>query len=202
MDRSTNAQRQAPYLKINPNGLIPVCIINGEPVFETAAIALSLADAQSQMTVAFDEAQRPTFLTWLFFLSNSLHTDLRQRFYAKQYVGNQPQAREIFRDITLRRLFARLDILEAQYAKTNHDYLFGQQPTIVDVYLAVCMRWAQLYPVDDVGHIKLQNYPSISDMLCQLESRRLVKSACAKEGIGGAIFSKPSYCEPPEGVAL
>ena len=202
VDRSTKAHTQTPYLKLNPNGLIPVCVINDEPIFETAAIALLLADAHSKMTVESNKPQRSPFLAWLFFLSNSLHTDLRQRFYPQKYVGSQPQALKAFRDVTLQRLLTRLSILETQYAKTDHDYLFGQQPTIIDVYLAVCLRWAQLYPADDTGQIKLQNYPSIKEMLLQLETREFVKSACEKEGITGAIFSKPAYSDPPEGVAL
>ena len=202
VDRSAKAQNQATYLKLNPNGLIPVCIIDDQPVFETAAIALSLADMHQKMHIAINDKQRPHFLKWLFFLSNSLHTDLRQRFYAKKYVGNDPHALESFSQITLKRLCARLDILDTQYNETGSDYMFGEDASIVDVYLAVCMRWSQLYPVNDARQIKPDDYPFIKRMLCKLESRKPVIAACEKEGIRGKFFSNPTYSNPPEGVAL
>ena len=202
VDRSTKAQNQDDYLKLNPDGLIPVCIINNQPVFETAAIVLSLADTHNKMHISIDDAQRPQFLKWLFFLSNSLHSDLRQRFYPRKYVGAESQALESFGDMTLKRLITRLDILETQYANTSSDYLFGADATIVDIYLAVCMRWSQLYPVGDPGLIEARRYPSIHTMLCKIQSRKAVIAACAKEGISGEFFSKPSYSEPSEGVAL
>lgn len=202
VDRRAKAQSQTDYLKLNPNGLIPVCIINDQPVFETAAIVLSLADTHKQLHIPLDDAQRPQFLKWLFFLSNSLHSDLRQRFYPEKYAGNEPQALASFSNLTLKRLKTRIDILEAQYASTNNIYLFGSEPTIVDIYLAVCLRWSQLYPVDDPGLLKLDRYPSINTMLCNLQSRKAVITACEQEGISGTFFSDPAYSNPLEGVAL
>jgi len=40
VDRSQNAQKSAEYLKLNPNGRIPVLIDGDLVLFETAAIAL------------------------------------------------------------------------------------------------------------------------------------------------------------------
>jgi glutathione S-transferase len=44
VDRTKNAQNSAAYLKLNPNGKIPVLVDDGEAIFETAAIGLHLAD--------------------------------------------------------------------------------------------------------------------------------------------------------------
>ena len=52
VDRSAKEQQSERYLHLNPEGLIPVCIINGDPVFETAAILLSLADSSQAFTVS------------------------------------------------------------------------------------------------------------------------------------------------------
>ena len=44
VDRSQNAQQSPEYLKLNPSGRIPVLIDDGHVLFETAAIAMHLAD--------------------------------------------------------------------------------------------------------------------------------------------------------------
>jgi len=212
VDRSVNAQTSAEYLKLNPAGLIPVCIINGEPVFETAAIVLSLADQHQRFLLPAGHARRSQFLKWLFFLSNSLHSDLRQRFYPAQYVGNDAQAVRLFSDRTLQRLINRFEILDTAYVKEANPYLFGTEPTIVDMYLAVCFRWAQLYPVKTgpvqkgpektTPEFPAKSFSAIVKMVEQLESRPAIRDACAKDGISGKFFSSPSFANPSEGVAL
>ncbi len=202
VDRRAQGQNSAEYLRLNPNGLIPVCIINNEPVFETAAIVLSLADTHNTFNVSIDDPQRPQFLKWLFFLSNSLHSDLRQRFYPEKYVGSGADALEAFNKLTLERLQQRIGIMEAAYGKSESHYLMGSDPTLIDIYLAVCLRWAQLYPGDHKGEIDSAEYPAIHKMLLLLEGRAAMVRACEKEGIAGTFFSSPDYADPPEGVAL
>ena len=72
VDRPAREQDSEAYRKLNPNGLIPVCIIDGEPVFETAEIILSLADRHRALAPPVDDAassrmatalqQRPTVI--------------------------------------------------------------------------------------------------------------------------------------------
>ena len=44
VDRGQNAQKSAEYLKLNPSGRIPVLVDGDLVLFETAAVALYLAD--------------------------------------------------------------------------------------------------------------------------------------------------------------
>ena len=44
VDRGQNAQQSPEYLKLNPSGRIPVLVDGDHVLFETAAIALYLAD--------------------------------------------------------------------------------------------------------------------------------------------------------------
>ena len=202
VDRSANMQKSEQYLVLNPDGLIPVCIINNESVFETAAILLSLADMHSALTVPIDDRRRPQFLKYLFFLSNSLHSDLSKRFYPEKYVGDDAQAIHAFKNITLQRLHRRFKILDDIYRDSDTVYLFGTDPCIIDLYLAVCFRWAQLYPLDSRLGFTASAFAAITAMVEKLEQRQVVKKACAKEGITGLFFSQPEYADPPEGVAL
>ena len=52
VDRTQGAQTSAAYLKLNPNGKIPVLVDDGEALFETAAIGLYLADKFAEAGLA------------------------------------------------------------------------------------------------------------------------------------------------------
>ena len=202
VDRSKQEQSGEEYLKLNPSGLIPVCLINNEPVFETAAILLGLADIHNKFVLPVNHEQRPQMLKWLFFLSNSLHPDLRLRFYPEKYVGSNQAALDACETITLARIKDRIGQLDTQYRVNNQDYLFGTEPSIVDFYLAACIRWLQLYPKDKTGQFSCADFPYILAMARKMEVREAVIRACSHEGIKENIFSKPEYADPPEGVSL
>ena len=89
VDRRENAQRSEAFLKFNPQGLLPVLVdpAQDEPVFETAAILLHLADQHSTLK-PLDPRARGRLLKWLFFLSNTLHADLRMAFYTERYADS------------------------------------------------------------------------------------------------------------------
>jgi glutathione S-transferase len=147
VDRRSNEQRSEEFRRLSPSGLIPVCIIDGEPVFETAAILLTLADRHGKLAPPPRSRHRPKFLKWLFFLSNTLHPDLRQLFYPVQYAGPDPNHLKAFATMTRDRLRDRFNILEDLYSELDSPYLLGDEPTITDIYAALCLRWPQIYPL-------------------------------------------------------
>ena len=202
VDRSKQQQYSEEYLRLNPSGLIPVCLINNEPVFETGAILLSLADIHNKFVLPVNHEQRPQMLKWLFFLSSSLHSDLRLRFYPEKYVGTDVTALDVCETITLERIKDRIDQIDAQYRKNGQDYMFGTEPSVFDFYLAACVRWLQLYPKNKKGQFSCTDFPSILAMIRKMETREAVVRACAHEGISANIFSNPDYANPPEGVTL
>lgn len=146
VDRQVREQKSAAYGKLNPNGLIPVCLIDGVPVFETGAIVFALAERHGQLAPSINDKRRPDFLKWLFFIANTLHADLRQWFYPHLYVGDNTTARRALNNTINTRLHRHYRILDDAYRTMTTDYLFGDMPSVVDIYLAVCLRWAQLYP--------------------------------------------------------
>ncbi len=204
VDRRVSEQRSEPYLKLNPRGLIPVCVIDGEPVFETAAIALALAEryqhGEQAMVPKAESAERSAFLKWLFFISNTLHADLRSMFYPQHYIGDTDP--EGFRGYSLARINQSFSILNDAYGRVDHVYLFSDEPSVVDVYLATCMRWAQIYPVALRGQIRCSSYSELHQMMGWLQQRTAIRDACQAEGITGDFFTAPDYATPPEGSAM
>jgi len=203
VDRSKQQQTSKAYMQLNPSGLIPVCVIDGHAVFETAAIALVLSEKfGNQFAVAAgsvaEGAARGDFLKWLFFLSNSLHTDLRMLFYPKKYTGD---SEEQFKQMTRARVVERLQIFEGQIEVSGSGYVLGKL-TVIDFYLAVCVRWLQLYPGDEAGWLDITQFPGLLLLVQSLESRPATIKACLQEGIHGKFFSVAKYAQPSEGVAL
>ena len=202
VDRSVNAQQSAAYRALNPNGLIPVLETPHGPIFETGAILLWLADTHSAMAPAPSDADRVGFLKWLFFLSNTLHADLRINFYTHLYAGPETAAQTAVIEQVQNRLTTHLSRLDDLAARQTV-YLGAAQPSVLDFYLACMMRWMALYPAArDKGWFSLDATPHLGSMLHRLEDRPAVLAAMNAEGLGPTPFTCPRHPQPPEGSAI
>lgn len=194
VDRRQSAQRSPAFLKFNPQGLLPVLVdpAQDEPLFETAAILLHLADQHAALKPP-QASTRGKFLKWLFYLSNTLHADLRMLFYTERYAAGSGAVNAL-RAHLHPRVLAHLALLEAELARHLGPWLLGDAMSVCDLYLAACVRWSQLYPRGDtLGAHSLQALPRLLALLQQLELRPAVRRACAAEGIAAPFFITPSY---------
>src|SRR5258708_1643349 len=71
VDRTTNGQKSAEYLKLNPNGRIPTLVDKDLVLFEAAAIVLHLVDQHPEARLAPQAGTqaRAKFYQWLTFLT-------------------------------------------------------------------------------------------------------------------------------------
>lgn len=197
VNRAVKEQESEAYRNLNPNGLIPVCMIDDEPIFETAAIALALAERHGHLAPMPGDSRRPQFLKWLFFISNTVHPDLRQLFYPKKYVGRDQEMLRAHATITRERLCRHFDILEQLYASSGNPYIANDTVSIVDIYAALCLRWTQVYPMSAPGLFRPENYPSLQRLLTAMQSRPAVARAFEAEGISAPYLLNGS---PPDGT--
>ena len=197
VDRRAKAQKSAAYLAMNPQGLIPVLETPHGPIWETGAILLWLAETTGRMLPPPDHPARGAVLGWLFFLSNTLHADLRMQFYPARYSPDP----EGIRPLTIARLaghFRLLDDLAAQ----GQPWFGGAVPSVLDPYAAVAMRWAALYTAGGPRWFHAADYPALRAMARRLEARPSALAAARAEGLGPTPFSDPALPDPPEGAAL
>ena len=193
VNRTQEGQRSPEFLRFNPQGLLPVLVdpAQDEPLFETAAILLHLADTHQALQPP--PAARGRLLKWLFFLSNTLHADLRALFYSERYVATD-SAIAALRNALHRRVTEHCALLEAEMVRHQGPYVSGAHIGVCDFYLAACIRWAQLYPRGDALPLaQLAQWPRLLAMLRALEQRPAVQKAYALEGMEGAVFSAPNY---------
>ena len=197
VDRPAGAHHRQDYLDLNPQGLLPVLVVAEQdaPLFETAAILLYLADREGRLAPA-EPAARGRFLKWLFFLSNTLHADLRILFYAEGYTV-EPAGVAALRAGVRRRIDGHLVLLDRAIAASGGPWLLGPTYSVLDLYLAACVRWAQLYPPGEalpVGSIR--PLAALAGLLETLAARPAILAACAEEGITGALFLGPALPAP------
>ena len=206
VDRANRAQEQDSYRSLNPTGLIPALETPNGVMFETAAILLWLADTHGQMAPAPSNADRSAFLSTLFFVSNTLHAQMRMLFYPWKYVGNDTEAQDRLRTKLLTLTPTDMSIPDGlglldQHYRFRHDAP-RDAPTVLDYYAAALVRWCTIYPDGWAGWLDIRRYPALLALAQQLETRPALKTVALAEGLGPFPFSAATHPNPPEGSAL
>jgi glutathione S-transferase len=158
VDRTRDAHKSADYLKLNPNGLIPV-LQDGELVlYETAAICLHLADAHPAARLAppLGSTERAHFYKWLVWLTNTLQAMLLHYFYPERIVndGDTAAAAQV-KAHAERKVGAMLQQIDDQLAAHGGPWLLGADYSAADPYAWMLCRWTRGFarPARDYPHI-------------------------------------------------
>ncbi|HMA07797.1 MAG TPA: glutathione S-transferase N-terminal domain-containing protein, partial [Ramlibacter sp.] len=174
---SAKAHQQPAYLRLNPNGLIPVLVDGDLVLYETAAIALHLCDTQPQAKLAppLGSAERAHFYKWLIWLTNTLQATLIVYFYPDRWVdeGNAAGAAQVKRHAE-RKIAGLLGQLDDELRRHGQDWFGGAQYSALDPYVFTLCRWTRNFanerPARD--HPKLGAYlqrmllrPAVARML-------------------------------------
>jgi glutathione S-transferase len=196
VDRRTRQQDGPAYRALNPTGLIPTLETRHGPLSETGAILLWLADTH-RLAPAPDQADRPAFLKWLFFLSNTAHADLRMIFYPHQYAPSEALAAH--HEIISARMLRHFALIEG--AATRHPRLFAAASPL-GVYAVTLTRWSALYPPGGPRWFDLAAFPTLLALARAQEARVETPVIARAEGLGPHPFTRPEPPNPPEGSVL
>ncbi len=145
VDRAHNAQNSPEYLKLNPNGRIPVLIDGDLVLYETAAIALHLCDRhpESRLAPPPGSAERPLFYRWLVHLTNTPQAEYRSWFYPHEFVTEESAAATV-KASAERRLNLIFDRIADGLG--SGPWLLGERFSAVDLYLFMLIRWGRAMP--------------------------------------------------------
>lgn len=146
VDRANAAHKSPEYLKLNPNGLIPVLVDGDLVLYETAAIVLYLVDKApaAGLAPAVGTAERAEFYKWLVWLSASVQSQMPIYFYTDRYVaaGNAAGAAEV-KAATEKRIEGLIDQIDARLASSGGPWMLGQRYSALDPYVFMLCRWTR-----------------------------------------------------------
>lgn len=162
VQRMQGAHKQWQYLKLNPNGLIPVLVDGDLVLYETAAICLYLADkfAAAALAPPLGTAQRAHFYKWLMWLTNTLQATLIVYFYPERWVndGDAGAAAQVKAQAMdkVHALLEQLEQLDTELASHGGPWLLGEAYSALDAYTFMLCRWTRGFetrPARDFTHI-------------------------------------------------
>ena len=182
VDRENQAHKSPAYLRLNPNGLIPVMVdrdaAGGELVlYETAAICLYLVDAHPSAGLAPAPATvaRAHFHKWLIWLSNTMQSALIVYFYPERWADDASAIAQV-RAHAEAKVGAMLDQLDAQIA-AGGPWLLGASFGVVDLYAFVLCRWTRGFARP------ARSLPHLGPYLQRVLARPAVQRAFATEAL-------------------
>jgi glutathione S-transferase len=178
VDRTQAAHKSPAYLKLNPNGLIPVLQDGDLVLYETAAIVLHLVDSHPQagLAPAVGTPQRAEFYKWLVWLSSTVQAMMPHYFYSDRLVapGNAAGAAEVKAQAEAR-IGAMLDQIEARLA--GQPWMLGDHYSALDPYTFMLCRWTR-------GMQRpARSLPHLGPWLQKVLERPAVQAAIAAEGL-------------------
>jgi glutathione S-transferase len=168
--------RKPEYLKLNPSGVVPTLVIEGKPLGEAAALCMILAERHPQagFSIAPGHEQRAVYVSWMFFLSNTLQTAYHNWFYPDQPAGQA--AVESVKASARRRIEACLERIDRKLAETNA-YLMGDRVSAADFVTTMLMRWSRNMPKPAT------EWPAIAGYVKRMKARPSFKTLYEREGL-------------------
>jgi glutathione S-transferase len=182
VDRTQGRHKAPEYLRLNPNGLIPV-LTDGELVlYETAAIVLHLCDkhASAGLAPAIGTPERAEFYKWLMWLTNTLQATLITYFYPERWMneGNAAGVAQL-KAHAQAKVGTLLEQLEAQLARVDGPWFLGPNYSALDPYVFTLCRWTRNFPEGE----RARERPLLGAYLNRMLERPSVQRVLANEGL-------------------
>jgi glutathione S-transferase len=148
-------QRRPEYLKLNPNGKVPLLVIDGVPMFESLAQLLWLGETYGVEKGLFPKPgpQRIEALKWMVWASVTVSEALSRlvRNTNERYPADERNPKVA--DSARRELGQMLGILDAQLA--GKQYVLGAEFSLADCAIASMVVFATRLGVDTTAHANL-----------------------------------------------
>lgn len=175
VDLQAKQQHGTAYLALNPNGVVPTLMVDGQPYGEAAALAMLLAERHPGTALAPAPADpgRAAYLQWMLYLANTVQPAFRQWFYAGEYL---PDSEATIKEAARMRIEASWARLDAHLA-AHGPYMLGADFSVVDLFATMLMRWSRNMPKPAIA------WPHLSVLAQQVRSRPSWKRVHEVEGL-------------------
>lgn len=185
VDRTQAAHKSPAYLKLNPNGQIPVLVDGDLVLYETAALLMHLADTHpaAHLAPALGSRERAHYYKWMAWLTNTLQATLMHYFYPHRMVdeGQAGPAAQVKAHAEAKsgECLAQLDAhLAAHQAAQRGPWLLGANYSAVDPMAFMLCSWTRGF-----ASRPARDYPHLGPYLQRMLARPAVQRTLAAEGI-------------------
>jgi glutathione S-transferase len=177
VDLEAGAQRDPRYLRLNPNGLVPTLLIDGQPFHEAAACVMSIAERhpQAQLAPPLASLERAAWNQWILHVANTLQPAFRQWFYP-QDVSSDPAIQEIVKAASRRAIETAWGRIDTHLA-AHGPYLLGSTFSAADLMLLMVMRWSRNMPRP------VTEWPALREFATRMKARPSWREMYAREGL-------------------
>ena len=146
VDSAQKAHKSAAYLKLNPNGSIPVFAEGDLVMYESAAICLHLCDSvpAAHLIPSPGTPERASCYKWLMWMTNTLQATLMLYFYPQRWMdeGNSAGVAELKAHAETK-AGVLLEQLEAELARHGGPWLLGSSYSVLDPFCMMLCRWTR-----------------------------------------------------------
>jgi glutathione S-transferase len=169
IDLKSGDQKKPEYLKLNPNGTVPLLVHDGVPIFESAAIQLYLGERFGVEKGIYPEPgpQRGRVMQWVVW-TNATLGEAMSRFGRNQHWAPEEERNEKACASARADVDKHLRIVEN--ALTGRQWLVGDKMSIADMHLASWMDYVRMMGID------LSNAPNINGWIERVTSRPAYKT--------------------------
>ena len=155
--------RTPEYLAMNPNGQVPVLVVDGKPLTQIVAICDYLDRRFPQAgllpTETWARAQAMSQLAWM---NNTAHPTFNQLFMPDRYAASEEARNEVRRG-AIERYRPCLERIQGWTANAS-PYWFGSRVSCHDAYAFTLLRWGGFAGIDPAS---LPGYRAYIDRVMQ-----------------------------------
>lgn len=166
VDLMTGAQKSDAHRALNPMGKVPVLVDGGEPIMETAAIGMYLADryAPGRLAPALDDPARGPYLRWCVYSPSVIEPACMARAAKWEYRAGQAGFGS-YEDV----------VATLEQALAKGPWLLGDRFTMADMVVGASVRWMSMFKMIDP-------HPVFAAYIERLNARPSWAAAVAKNG--------------------
>jgi glutathione S-transferase len=157
IDLTKGEQKKPEYVALNPNGKVPLLVVDGTPIFETVAILSYLGETYGVEKGLYPAAglKRAEAIKWMAWAGVTLGEALSRYSHA----GHERFPKELHHEPSRARGKADVEscvaILEGELTKSKRPYLLGDAFTLVDLQLSGWVGYLGMMGFD------LAKYPTV-----------------------------------------
>ena len=170
-------EQQTPeYLALNPLGLVPVLVVDGQPLSQIVAICDYLDRRHPQAGLLPAEPwQRAQAMSTFAWMNNTVHPTFTHIFRPSKFASTEDAQADV-RSVAVATFREHLERIQG-IAATAAPFLLGDNFSFVDAYALTFLRWGGLGGIDPAS---LPVYRAYAE---RVAAHPAVAAAMAREGI-------------------